>query len=117
LLHHPQEQAQGRALKFGITLQEVAQPLRHRQYALPHRQPWQDVISEMRRPPPWDWCAGVTRSELADHPPREHGDRDDRQQANETRAQHGAAVRRSLGSGRFRAHDVGRRRGIRGGHP
>ena len=43
--------AQGSALEVGITLQEVAQSLRHCQDPLPQRQVRQDVIGEMR-------CAG-----------------------------------------------------------
>ena len=49
LLHHPQEQAQGRALQIGIAVQEVAPALGHRQDPLAHRQRRQDVIGEMRR--------------------------------------------------------------------
>ena len=49
LLHHAQEQAQGSTLEIGVAVQEVAQPLGHRQDPLAHRQRRQDVIGEMRR--------------------------------------------------------------------
>jgi hypothetical protein len=44
LLHRAQEHPQGRALEGGVAVQEVAQPLRHRQHPLPHWQAWEDVI-------------------------------------------------------------------------
>ena len=49
LLHRAQEHPQGRALEGGVAVQEVAQPLRHRQHPLPHWQAWEDVIRQMRR--------------------------------------------------------------------
>jgi hypothetical protein len=38
LLHRPQEQAQSSTLESGVTVQEVAQALGHREHPLAHRQ-------------------------------------------------------------------------------
>ena len=49
LLHHAQKQAQGPALEIGVAVQDVARALGYCQNPLlPHRQRWQDVISQMR---------------------------------------------------------------------
>jgi hypothetical protein len=34
---------------YGVAMEEVAQPLGHRQHPLPHGEAWQDVIRKMRR--------------------------------------------------------------------
>ncbi len=49
LRNHPQEDAQHHVQYSPVTLHEVAQPLRHRQHPLAHRQAGKNMIAEVCR--------------------------------------------------------------------